>query len=80
MAKIISERRAVELIRDRGRCLAQMNTVHGPKWFIVPGGEVSAETANRIRGMRRARGYTADTTSGNSSPAPSRTAALVRPR
>jgi hypothetical protein len=28
-----------------------MNTVHGPKWFIVPGGEVSAETANRIRGM-----------------------------
>jgi hypothetical protein len=51
MTKIISERRAVELIRDRGRCLAQMNTVHGPKWFIVPGGEVSAETANRIRGM-----------------------------
>ena len=51
MAKIISERRAVELIRERGRCLARMNTVRGPKWFLIPGGEVSDETAARIRDM-----------------------------
>jgi hypothetical protein len=48
---LIPEGHAKELIRDRRRCLARMNTRHGPKRFIVPGGEVSDETAAKIRGM-----------------------------
>jgi hypothetical protein len=48
---LIPEYRARELIRDRNRRLMQMNTRWGPKWFIVPGGEVSAATASRLRQM-----------------------------
>jgi hypothetical protein len=51
MAQIIPERRAVELIRDTRRRLAQMHTRHGVKWFLIPDGEVSEQTARRIRGM-----------------------------
>lgn len=47
----IPERRAVELIRDKRRRLAKMHTVRGPKWFIVPGGEVTIATAEKIRRM-----------------------------
>jgi hypothetical protein len=48
---LISEKRAVELIRDHGRCLALMHTRHGPCWFLIPGGEVSVETARKIQNM-----------------------------
>jgi hypothetical protein len=51
MPPLIPERRAVELIREPKRCLARMHTRHGPRWFIIPGGEVSAETAAKIRKM-----------------------------
>jgi hypothetical protein len=37
MPQLIPERRAVELIREHGRRLACMHTVHGVRWFIVPG-------------------------------------------
>jgi hypothetical protein len=48
---LIPQRRAVELIRDRRRRLMRLNTRYGPKWFLVPGGEVSDETAAKIRDM-----------------------------
>jgi hypothetical protein len=51
VAKVISEKRAIELIRDKGRRLAQMHTRHGVKWFLIPGGEVSEQTATHIREM-----------------------------
>jgi hypothetical protein len=49
MAKPIPESRAIALIHDQDRCLAKMHTVRGPRWFIVPDGEVSSATAARIR-------------------------------
>jgi hypothetical protein len=51
MTNLIRERVAVELMRDRGCRLAKMNTRHGVKWFLIPHGEVSTETASKIRSM-----------------------------
>jgi len=53
---LIRERTAVELIRDRNVCLAQMHTRHGPRWYLIPGGEVSEQTAKRIRDMPQVAG------------------------
>jgi hypothetical protein len=40
---------AIALMRDgRGRHLMQMHTRQGMRWFIVPGGEVSAEVAQAL--------------------------------
>jgi hypothetical protein len=47
---IINQRRALELIRDQRRC-AVMNTPDGEKWFLVPGGQVTIETAEKIKRM-----------------------------
>jgi hypothetical protein len=51
MPPLIPEHKAIELIRERKRCLACMDTRHGLRWFIIPGGEVSIETAATIRRM-----------------------------
>jgi hypothetical protein len=47
----IKKARAIDLMHEHGRCLALMHTVHGPRWFIIPGAEVSEETAEAIRKM-----------------------------
>jgi hypothetical protein len=38
--------RAADLMR-RGGTLTRMNTHHGPRWFIVPGGEIPDKVARR---------------------------------
>jgi hypothetical protein len=44
----ITERYAVELMRDGRRCLAQMHTNSGMKWFVVPDGEVTDKVAKAL--------------------------------
>jgi hypothetical protein len=44
----ISERYALELMRDGRRCLAQMHTRFGVKWFVIPGGEVTDKVAEAL--------------------------------
>ena len=46
---MIGEHYALELMRDRERRLVQMNTREGPRWYVVPGGQVSEETAHKIK-------------------------------
>ena len=43
----LSENFALELMRE-GRLMQRMHTVHGRRWFIVPGGQISDRTAERI--------------------------------
>jgi hypothetical protein len=50
---MIGERYALELMRDHERRLVQMNTRDGPRWYVVPGGQVSEETARKIRAHPR---------------------------
>jgi len=44
----VTERAAVDLMRDGRRHLVQMHTRHGIKWFLVPGGEVRDELAQAL--------------------------------
>jgi hypothetical protein len=44
----LTERGAVDLMRDGRRHLVQMHTVGGKKWFLVPGGEVKGEIAQAL--------------------------------
>jgi hypothetical protein len=43
-----TERDVVELMRDGSRCLTQMHTRRGMKWFLVPGGEVKDDVAQAL--------------------------------
>ena len=44
----VTERAAVELMRAGRRCLVQMHTHRGVKWFLVPGGEIRNELAETL--------------------------------
>lgn len=43
----LSEAFALDLMRE-GRLLTKLHTVHGLRWFIVPGGKVTDKVAERI--------------------------------
>jgi hypothetical protein len=43
----LTERSALNYMRG-GSCLAQMHTVRGMKWFLVPDGEVKDEIAQAL--------------------------------
>jgi hypothetical protein len=43
----ISEAFALDLLRE-GRLLMKLHTVHGLRWFVVPGGKVAESVAKRI--------------------------------
>ena len=44
----ITERYAMELMRDGRRHLAQMHTSCGMRWFLIPGGEVTDKVAKAL--------------------------------
>ena len=44
----ITEREAVEFMRDGQHHLAQMHTKAGLKWFVIPGGEVTDTVAQAL--------------------------------
>jgi hypothetical protein len=48
LEKRLNERVALELLRERGRRLMRMHTPDGLRWFVVPGGLVSDQTAKKI--------------------------------
>jgi hypothetical protein len=48
LEKTIPERYAAELLRDSRRRLMRMHTPSGLRWYIVPGGAVSDQTAKKI--------------------------------
>jgi len=43
----LSEDFALDLMRE-GRLLMKLHTVHGRRWFVVPGGQVAESVAKRI--------------------------------
>jgi hypothetical protein len=45
--RTLSESFALDLMRE-GKPLMRMHTVHGMRWFIVPGGQVTDSVAGRI--------------------------------
>jgi hypothetical protein len=47
MTKVSDTDRAADLMR-RGGTLTRMHTRDGPKWFIVPGGEVPDKVATEL--------------------------------
>jgi hypothetical protein len=47
----LSETFALELMRE-GKLLMKMHTVNGMRWFVVPGGQISDKTAERILARR----------------------------
>jgi hypothetical protein len=48
LEKVINEKDAAELLRDSRRRLMRMHTPNGLKWYVVPGGAVSDQTAEKI--------------------------------
>jgi hypothetical protein len=44
----ITAREAVEFMRDGQRCLTQLHTHYGMKWFLVPGGPVTEKIAKAL--------------------------------
>jgi hypothetical protein len=49
--RTLSESFALDLMRE-GKPLMRMHTVHGMRWFIVPGGQVTDSVAGRILARR----------------------------
>jgi len=48
---LIPRWQALGLISERGRRLTRMHTARGVRWFLIPDGEVTSETARAIRNM-----------------------------
>jgi hypothetical protein len=46
--KILSMKRAVDLLHQQGHCLILMHTTKGLAYFVVPGGPVDREAAEKI--------------------------------
>jgi hypothetical protein len=44
----MSERKALDSL-GRGGALVQMHTRRGPEWFVVPGGPVDRQLAERLQ-------------------------------
>ena len=42
-----TERDVVDFVRE-GRCVAQMHSRSGLRWFLVPGGEIRADVAEKV--------------------------------